>query len=145
MCESLVGVVNPATRQNCGSPVIDWFVGVTNVPAGTSCAIVIVVFGRWKLVASCEHVEAEAGDDANNPIATGAAAAKYLEALRMSRRSFFTIVPPFCKSFDTSNYRNQNACRLHKRAASGTVVAALPAPSSASFAPAPQQCTIGRR
>ena len=23
MCESLVGVVNPATRQNCGNPVID--------------------------------------------------------------------------------------------------------------------------
>jgi hypothetical protein len=36
MWESLVGVVNPATRQNCGNPVIVWggTVGVTNVPAG---------------------------------------------------------------------------------------------------------------
>jgi hypothetical protein len=48
MCESLVGVVNPATRQNCGNPAIDCggTVGATNVPAGTVCAVVIVVFGR---------------------------------------------------------------------------------------------------
>jgi hypothetical protein len=45
MCESLVGVVNPATRQNAGNPGIDegGVVGVTNVPAGTTCAVVIVV------------------------------------------------------------------------------------------------------
>jgi hypothetical protein len=52
MCESLVGVVNPAIRQNSGNPVNDWLVGVTNVPAGTVCAVVIVVFGRWKLLAN---------------------------------------------------------------------------------------------
>ena len=53
-------------------------VGVTNVPAGTVCAVVMVVFGRWKLLASCEHVVAEAGEAANPIAAAAAADCKYL-------------------------------------------------------------------
>src|SRR5581483_6006449 len=94
MCESLVGGVNPATRQNCGNPVIvcGGTVGVTNVPAGTVCAVVIVVFGRWKLVANCEHVNAAAGDAANIIPATAIVADRYREAC-----SLIILAPPlFC-------------------------------------------------
>src|SRR5215471_12082258 len=78
MCESLVGVVNPATRQNCGSPVSDWggVVGVTNVPAGTVCASVMVVFARLKLLMRFEHESALAGT-AKETVAANAAAAVF--------------------------------------------------------------------
>src|SRR5215475_5808995 len=102
MCESLVGVVNPATRQNCGNPVMFWggTVGVTNVPAGTICAVVMVVFGRWKLLASCEHVKAEAGDAANPIAAATTADCTYvdtrLDARLDARRCLLVIIrlPP---------------------------------------------------
>src|SRR4029077_8433199 len=96
MCEALVGVVNPATRQNCGTPVFVWggVVGVTNVPAGTISAVVMVVFGRWKLVASCVHVKAAAGDAANPIAAAAAADCTYLDARRLFRSLIIIVLPP---------------------------------------------------
>src|SRR5439155_20917691 len=46
MWESEVGLMKPTTRQNAGRSVNGIPFGVVNDPAGTDCAVVIVVFGK---------------------------------------------------------------------------------------------------
>src|SRR5215468_1700515 len=97
MCESVVGVVNPATRQNCGSPVSDegGVVGVTNVPAGTVCASVMVVFARWNVLARFEQESALAGVTAKETVAANATAEAFktiLEVLEpLSKRVMLSL------------------------------------------------------
>lgn len=67
---------------------------MTNVPAGTISAVVMVVFGRWKLLASCVHVKAAAGDAANPIAAAAAADCTYLEARRLFRSLVIIVLPP---------------------------------------------------
>ncbi len=60
MSESLDGFSVAATRQNAGKLISVALNGVVNEPAGTACAIVIVVFGS-ESDARLSHVAACAG------------------------------------------------------------------------------------
>jgi len=55
MLESLLGLLTPTTRQNTGSPVNLWPVGVTSLPVETVVDVVIVVLPSNARLISAEH------------------------------------------------------------------------------------------
>lgn len=70
---------------------------MTNVPAGTLCAVVMVVLDRWKLLASCEQLVAEAGDAANPITAAAVADCRHLENRRRCRSLLVIFHPPLLR------------------------------------------------
>jgi hypothetical protein len=83
-------------------------VGVTNVPAATVCALVIVVFGRWKVLASLEHESALAGVAVVAAVAASATSAPIFQMV-VAVFGFSNVVMP---SLPFLSFRSTDAVRL---------------------------------